>query len=241
MGRRRAAGHRERAAGQARLVRHVPATGAVGRLSGLQRTVLCAGAVSERRAIPQLGLARAVPRQRRAGRARLVCAPENRRNAGLSGGHRTQGTREGADRRRCFRNTGCRPCSARWRWWSATRCSTSRRRFRCRTASRCCIFRAPTFLGLLCIAVVFMALATPLSAWASDRYGRKPVLIVGIIAAILSGFTMAPLLGSGQTPLVLLFLVDRTVPDGRDLRADGRAAAGAVPDQRALYRRGCVV
>ncbi len=28
-----------------------------------------------------------------------------------------------------------------------------------------------------------------------------------LIAAILSGFTMAPLLGSGQTPLVLLFLV----------------------------------
>ena len=59
----------------------------------------------------------------------------------------------------------------------------------------------------LCIAVVFMALATPLSAWASDRFGRKPVLIVGIIAAILSGFTMAPLLGSGETPRVLLFLV----------------------------------
>jgi MFS family permease len=64
-----------------------------------------------------------------------------------------------------------------------------------------------SFLGLLCVAVLFMALATPLSAWASDRYGRKPVLIVGIIAAILSGFTMAPLLGSGSMPLVLLFLV----------------------------------
>ncbi|MBB5456511.1 MFS transporter [Paraburkholderia sp. Cpub6] len=64
-----------------------------------------------------------------------------------------------------------------------------------------------TFLGLLCIAVVFMAIATPLSARASDRFGRKPVLIVGIIAAILSGFTMAPLLGSGEPLLVLLFLV----------------------------------
>ncbi|HEY2024034.1 MFS transporter [Paraburkholderia sp.] len=64
-----------------------------------------------------------------------------------------------------------------------------------------------TFLGLLCVAVVFMALATPLSARASDRFGRKPVLIVGIIAAILSGFTMAPLLGSGEPLLVLLFLV----------------------------------
>ncbi|HTH58782.1 MAG TPA: MFS transporter [Paraburkholderia sp.] len=64
-----------------------------------------------------------------------------------------------------------------------------------------------TFLGMLCIAVVFMGLATPLSAWASDRFGRRPVLIVGIVAAIASGFTMAPLLGSGSLPLVQLFLV----------------------------------
>jgi metabolite-proton symporter len=64
-----------------------------------------------------------------------------------------------------------------------------------------------TFLGMLCVAVVFMALATPLSAWAADRFGRKPVLVVGILAAILSGFAMAPLLGSGSMPLVLLFLI----------------------------------
>lgn len=56
-----------------------------------------------------------------------------------------------------------------------------------------------TFLGLLCFAVVFMALATPLSAWLSDRYGRKPVLIVGGLLAIASGFTMEPLLTSGST------------------------------------------
>ncbi|QCP50637.1 MHS family MFS transporter [Trinickia violacea] len=67
-------------------------------------------------------------------------------------------------------------------------------------------FSRQSFLGMLCFAVVFMALATPLSAWASDRYGRKPVLIAGIVAAILSGFTMAPLLGSGSMPLVALFL-----------------------------------
>ncbi|AST33293.2 MHS family MFS transporter [Ralstonia solanacearum] len=68
-------------------------------------------------------------------------------------------------------------------------------------------FTRPGFLGLLCLAVVFMALATPLSAWASDCWGRKPVLIAGIVAAILSGFAMAPLLGSGSTPLVALFLI----------------------------------
>ncbi len=68
-------------------------------------------------------------------------------------------------------------------------------------------FTRQGFLGMLCVAVVFMALATPLSAWASDRFGRKPVLIAGILAAIASGFTMAPLLGSGSIPLVQLFLV----------------------------------
>lgn len=67
-------------------------------------------------------------------------------------------------------------------------------------------FTRQGFLGLLCFAVLFMALATPLSAWASDRFGRRPVLIAGIVCAIASGFTMAPLVGSGSTPLVALFL-----------------------------------
>ncbi|MGI4983203.1 MAG: MFS transporter [Janthinobacterium lividum] len=65
----------------------------------------------------------------------------------------------------------------------------------------------PRFLGMLCIAVVFMALASPLSALASDRFGRRPVLALGCIAVFLSGFTMAPLLGSGDTFRVTLFLV----------------------------------
>ncbi|MFC0399229.1 MFS transporter [Paraburkholderia rhizosphaerae] len=68
-------------------------------------------------------------------------------------------------------------------------------------------FTRQSFLGMLCVAVVFMALATPLSAWASDRFGRKPVLIVGILAAFASGFAMEPLLGSGSMPLVQLFLI----------------------------------
>ncbi|WP_250512454.1 MFS transporter [Caballeronia sp. INDeC2] len=67
-------------------------------------------------------------------------------------------------------------------------------------------FARETFLGLLCFAVLFMAIATPISAIASDRFGRKPVLIVGCLLAILSGFAMAPLLGSGDTVQVALFL-----------------------------------
>jgi metabolite-proton symporter len=67
-------------------------------------------------------------------------------------------------------------------------------------------FSRQGFLGMLCFAVLFMALATPLSAWASDRFGRRPVLIAGSVAAIASGFSMAPLVGSGSTVLVTLFL-----------------------------------
>ncbi|TLP63272.1 MULTISPECIES: MFS transporter [Pseudomonas] len=63
-----------------------------------------------------------------------------------------------------------------------------------------------SFLGMLCFAVVFMALATPLSAWLSDRYGRKPVLIVDGLLAVASGFAMEPLLTSGSTTGVALFL-----------------------------------
>jgi MFS family permease len=63
------------------------------------------------------------------------------------------------------------------------------------------------FLGLLCVAVTFMGLAMPISAWASDKFGRKPVLVVGALAAIASGFTMSPLLGSGHVGAITLFLI----------------------------------
>jgi metabolite-proton symporter len=64
----------------------------------------------------------------------------------------------------------------------------------------------PQFLGMLCVAVIFMAAATPLSALAGDRYGRRPVIIVAGCAALLSGFLMAPMLGSGSTVLITAFL-----------------------------------
>jgi metabolite-proton symporter len=63
-----------------------------------------------------------------------------------------------------------------------------------------------TLLALLCVAVLFMALATPLSALASDRFGRRPVLAAGIVIAIASGFAMQPMLGSGALAPVGVFL-----------------------------------
>jgi MFS family permease len=62
------------------------------------------------------------------------------------------------------------------------------------------------FLGMLCFAVLFMAAATPVSAWLSDRYGRKPVLLVSGVMALLSGFAMEPLLTQGSTTGVVVFL-----------------------------------
>lgn len=64
----------------------------------------------------------------------------------------------------------------------------------------------PQFLAMLCVAVIFMAVATPLSALAGDRYGRRPVLIVAGCAALLSGFLLSPMLSSGSTVQITAFL-----------------------------------
>ncbi|MHB0926631.1 MAG: MFS transporter [Gallionellaceae bacterium] len=64
----------------------------------------------------------------------------------------------------------------------------------------------PQFLGMLCVAVVFMAAATPLAAMAGDRYGRRPVLLIAGSAAFFSGFLLAPMLGSGSPLQITAFL-----------------------------------
>ena len=61
------------------------------------------------------------------------------------------------------------------------------------------------FLAMLCVAVVFMAIATPLSAAAADRVGRKPVLIVSSALAVAVGFSLPYLLSGGAFP-VLVYL-----------------------------------
>ncbi len=62
------------------------------------------------------------------------------------------------------------------------------------------------FLGMLCVAVLFMAAATPISARLSDQFGRKPVLLISSFFAIVLGFALAPLMVSGSHLQILLFL-----------------------------------
>ena len=62
------------------------------------------------------------------------------------------------------------------------------------------------FLQMLCIAVIFMALITPLAAYLSDAFGRKPILLTGCLFAILVGFALRPLMGSGSMLAITIFL-----------------------------------
>lgn len=64
----------------------------------------------------------------------------------------------------------------------------------------------PDFLTMLCIAVLFMTLATPISASLSDRFGRRPVLLIGSALAVLAGFSLSPLLASQSIVLITVFL-----------------------------------
>ncbi|NAZ74541.1 MFS transporter [Kineococcus sp. T13] len=62
------------------------------------------------------------------------------------------------------------------------------------------------FLLMLCVAVLFMAAATPLSGWLSDRFGRRPVLATAMVGGAVVGLLTGPLLGSGQTAFVMVWL-----------------------------------
>lgn len=62
------------------------------------------------------------------------------------------------------------------------------------------------FLGMLCVAIVFMTIATPISAKLSDDWGRRPVLLASAAMAVLAGFALSPLLASGSVVQVTLFL-----------------------------------
>ena len=62
------------------------------------------------------------------------------------------------------------------------------------------------FLQMFCIAVMFMALITPVAARLSDVFGRKPILLTGCLLAIFVGFALSPLMGSGSMLAITIFL-----------------------------------
>jgi metabolite-proton symporter len=63
-----------------------------------------------------------------------------------------------------------------------------------------------TFLELLCIAVLAMAVMTPISGLLADRFGCRLVLLVGAALAAISGLAMQPLLSTGSAGDALVFL-----------------------------------
>src|SRR5262249_778501 len=64
----------------------------------------------------------------------------------------------------------------------------------------------PDFLALECVAIIGMVVATPIAAVLCDRFGRYPVLLIGLALTALSGPLFDPLLGSGSVPTVTAFL-----------------------------------
>jgi metabolite-proton symporter len=62
-----------------------------------------------------------------------------------------------------------------------------------------------SFLEMLTGAIVFMAVATPISAALADRLGRRPVLLASALLAVVVGLAMPALLAGG-TPGVFAFL-----------------------------------
>ena len=94
-----------------------------------------------------------------------------------------------------------------------------------------------TFLGLLCGAIVFMALATPLSAALADRFGRRPVLLVSAVLAIAVGLAMPALMSAGMLG-VFIFLALALGVMGLTFAPLGRPLARALPGSRPLHGRG---
>ncbi len=75
------------------------------------------------------------------------------------------------------------------------------------------------------------------AAWAGDRYGRRPVLIVAGSAALLSGFLMEPMLGSGSPLLITAFLSLELFLMGATFAPMGALLPELFPTCGALHRR----
>lgn len=93
-------------------------------------------------------------------------------------------------------------------------------------------------LWMLMMAVIGFGVMVPVAGLLADAFGRrKSMVIITTLIILFALFAFTPLLGSGNPALVFVFPVVRPEPDGADLRPNGSAAAGAISDGSALYRR----
>jgi len=90
-------------------------------------------------------------------------------------------------------------------------------------------FTRAEFLPLQMVGVLFFMLTIPMTAVASDRVGRWPVLIASSIAVIAFGFTFAPLFSSADTVKVTVFLSLGLALMGGTYGALGTALAELFP------------
>jgi metabolite-proton symporter len=68
-------------------------------------------------------------------------------------------------------------------------------------------FSRKEFLVLQLFSVVFFALTIPVAAVLADRHGRRTVMIWVSIAIAVFGLLFAPMFGTGNFPIVALFMV----------------------------------
>lgn len=88
-------------------------------------------------------------------------------------------------------------------------------------------------LGLSTVAAVAVIVVTPIAGWLSDRWGRRPVLLFFVVAALLSSFTMFALMARGSGGFALLGAVVLACVAG----GVSAVAASAIPEQFASSSR----
>ncbi len=205
VGRRGAAGHRERAARQARLVRHVPAAGRAAGLPVLDRHLPAADAVPGRGPVPTMGLAHPVHRQRRAGAGRAVGAAADHRDA------RVPATLDRDERERLPMATLLRKHPGTLLVGTLSLMATFvlfylMTVFALSWGTSQLGYGRQEFLLLQMAGVLCFAVTIPLSARYADRSGRRRAMILATLGIIAFGALFQPLFAAGSPWQVLLFL-----------------------------------
>lgn len=68
------------------------------------------------------------------------------------------------------------------------------------------LFNKIDYLSMLMGAIVFMAIASPISAWLSDRIGRRPIFLIGGLATMAIGYYFGDLINSTDITTAAIFL-----------------------------------